>query len=196
MDVALLFNCKNLLFWVILIQVILVENILIGRSPLFGRSPWSEQRRFWVGLATLFGGALLMVFLNDWSLMTWAVLFVLVAAAWAFRLDLRLTGNLWLRREGHRWTLVYFLSFLVAVPLISLVGLNLVTWGAAFFSLGLCGATKLAWEGFRDSTQSAELRQAAPLPPDNPRPGGSKPLRQLKTTSRENNNVRRWDDAV
>ena len=153
MDVALLFNKPNMLFWGVLGLTILGEGVLFGKR-------WPEQARWLLGYGTLFGLTLVMVWGWGWDGTTWAVLAV---AAGVTRLSVEWSdlGWFWRRRENQRWTTAYILAWLVVLAFILNGSFELRTWMLMLGSLGVCGMTKTGWESARDAYRARDLRRQA-----------------------------------
>jgi len=152
MSPKLFFNPENILFWA------LIGLIVYAEAKAYNER-YGEDRRFWIGYVTLFGTSLAMVVLFGYDFYVWVTLAVVAALARLVRIDRLMLGDLWDRRENHRWTLTWGLSFLVGLVPVLWTGEGLLTWGAMFFALGVCGATKIAYEGIRDSQRAKQLRE-------------------------------------
>jgi hypothetical protein len=164
-DPALLFNLTNLIYWLILIAVIVIETASV--------SHWPENARWLLGYLTLFGTSLLlMVNHAGWHYPTWLLLLLLAGLFrllyvdyYALRLIGRFTGldlaGVWAgpKREPHRWTAQYFAAFVAAIPCTLWAGADVVTWAAMFFSLGLCGGVKVGYHATFTSYHAARLRR-------------------------------------
>jgi len=151
MNPELFFNAQNLLFWAVIGLVVYAEAKAYNQK-------YGEDRRFWIGYVTLFGLSLLMVLVANYDFYVWLTAAVLVAVARLVRSDRLILGDLWDRRENHRWTLIWGLCFLFTLVPVLWTGMGLLTWGAMFCALGVCGATKVAYEGIRDSRVAKRLR--------------------------------------
>jgi hypothetical protein len=149
------FNFINIVYWTLLAVVILTETYLVNER-------WPEAKRWKLGYVTLFGSTLGLVVWHGWDYRAWAGLAVAVAISRLIKIDQLLLGDLWQRRESHRWTVQYFLAFLSVVPLTICCGFDVVTWAQMFFSLGICGASKVGFEAWRDSKRSQEIRDKRP----------------------------------
>lgn len=171
MDPYLFFNPQNFIYWTLLGLIIWLEAMLV--SGKWAISKWAflrrvsgrertESQRWWLGLITLFGTSLVMVLFLDWDVYTWLVLLALSVTAWVVRIDRLIFDDLWLRRENHRWTVRYFTAFVVGLVLVLWGWLDVLTWGALFFALGVCGAVKVGYLGFRESQAARKLRAKTP----------------------------------
>jgi len=154
MEPNLIFSLPNCLYWIILAGVIAGQGATVGES-------WPEESRWRLGVITLFGSGLVMVAAFGWHAYTWAGLTVLSFSAGVARVDQLLLGNLWERRESHRWTLRYFLAFTTAIPLL-FVGFEVVTWLLLGISVGVCGAVKVGREAYMNSRRARLLRRIGP----------------------------------
>lgn len=151
MEATQIFNVTNCIYWLILALVIAWQGATVG-------DVWPEQRRWMYGMITLFGSTLGIVLWAGWDGRTWAGLVLLSSAAWILRLDTWLIDDLWRRRESYRWTLRYTLAFMVMIPLLrDRAGEQ--TWLLMLISLGVCGAAKVAREGWQASRRARELRR-------------------------------------
>ncbi len=165
MEPTLFFNLPNCLYWVILAMVIAGQGVMIG-------DVWPEEWRWELGFDTLFVSSMVMVIWFGWDAETWAGLGLLAWGAHLIEIDRLLVGNLWSRRESHRWTLQYFASFLTAIPLIVVGWGDIVTWGLIFTSLGICGAVKVGREAYQDSRRAQHLRRQQQVrPPEDAQDG-------------------------
>jgi hypothetical protein len=151
MDASLFFNVPNFIYWLALALVVLAESRLVGER-------WSESRRWRLGYVTLFGSSLVMVAWFGWHWATWAGLLAACGMSRLLKVERPLVGDLWTRKEAHRWTAQYFIAFVLCIPFVVWGQWDMSTWGALFFALGVCGATKLAWEAIRDARRARQLR--------------------------------------
>jgi hypothetical protein len=151
MDASLFFNVPNFIYWLALALAVLAESRLVGER-------WTESRRWRLGYATLFGSSLVMVAWFGWQWATWAGLLAATGLSRLVKFDRLLVGDLWARKEAHRWTAQYFAAFVLCIPMVALGQWDMLTWGALFFALGLCGATKVGWEAIRDARRARQLR--------------------------------------
>ena len=170
MDAANLLNFQNLMLWLLLGLVIAVQGELVGnrwaapRQWRLGRVSlvwefWPERQRWQLGYITLFGSSLVMVLWFGWDAATWAGLALLAGLSRLAQVDRLAVGNLWERKESHRWTLQYFAAFAATLPLIRQGRLDLTTAAALFVALGVCGAVKAGREAWRESRAARQLRR-------------------------------------
>lgn len=152
MDPQLFFNPQNFFYWAVLGLVIWQEA---KRTP----ATWTEAGRFWLGLVTLFGSSLIMVYLAGWDFFTWLTLMLASIAARLVSVDRLMLDDLWKRRENHRWTLQYFTAFVVCLLPVLWAGMDVLTWGALFTALGVCGAVKSGYHAYCDSQKAEQLRK-------------------------------------
>lgn len=152
MDPKLFFNPPNFFYWTLLGLIIWQEA---KRTP----ASWTETQRFWEGFATLFSTSLAMVLWAGWDFYTWLTLLLASAAARLVGVDLLILADLWVRRENHRWTLQYFAGFVVGLLPVLWAGLDVLTWGALFTALGVCGAVKVGYHAICDSQEAKRLRE-------------------------------------
>ncbi len=138
MDARIFFNPANFIYWTALGLIIWQEA---KRTP----ASWSEAQRFWLGWSTLFGGGLGMVVWGGFDFYTWLTLALASAAARLVGLDTLILSDLWARRENHRWTLVYFAAFVLGLLPVLWANMDVLTWGALFAGLGVCGAVKVGY---------------------------------------------------
>lgn len=152
------FDLPNIVFWIGLAVVILVQGYSVGEV-------WPEARRWRFGYITLFGGTLVMVVVNGWDGRTWGALALATLLARDL-LETHVIGRVWRRRESARWTAEYFAAYLLILGSIILGGhdgyYDLVTWGKMFASLGIAGMVKVGWEAARDSYRAHRIRQMNP----------------------------------
>jgi hypothetical protein len=152
MDPTLFFNLSNAVAWLAL-------GLLIWLETQYTPGDWNEDTRWWEGWLTLFGVSLVMTSAGSWDSLTVAVLALASVAARLTRIERLLVGDLWRRRENHRWTLSYFTAFVVVLPAVIWARLDVLTWGAVFVGLGVCGAVKVGAHALEDSRRAAELRR-------------------------------------
>lgn len=157
-----IFNASNLIYWALLCLIIYAETKLLTNhhDPPYPKK-WPEPKRWWLGLATLFGLSLIMVVAQSWDFWTWLGLLLSVLLSREIKPHLYLVGNLWQRpnRECHRWSVTYFAAFLLCIPGVAIGVWDVSTWVAMFFALGLCGASKVGFEAYLHSLKAEELRQ-------------------------------------
>lgn len=152
MDSKLFFNPHNFIYWALLGLVIWQEA---KRTPV----SWSERQRFWLGLVSLFGSALVMVLLGYFDFYTWLTLLLASMSARLVGIDQLILADLWARRENHRWTLIYFTAFGACLLPVQWAGMAVLTWGTLFVGLGVCGAVKVAYHAYCDSREAQRLRE-------------------------------------
>lgn len=154
MHLGNLFSVFNVVYWVALFVVIVLQGHYVGDT-------WPEVTRWRFGFVTLFGSTGLMV-LGGWDQVVWANLVVSVALT---RLVLEVTlFSKWWRtadRETPRWVVEYFAGYLVALYLAVSSDVSLVTWGAMMTSLGIAGTGKVGREMVWQSFRSSKIRQGA-----------------------------------
>lgn len=154
-----IFTQTNVTYWVILCLVVWLETkLLTSTKPPYPKK-WLGPKRWWLGWLTLFGSSLFMVIFHGWHFQTWTGLAVATIAVRQIKPQTLIVG--WQRgcRESHRWTLNYFLAFLLCIPGVAFGPWETSTLIMMFFSLGLCGATKVAWESFYYSLKAEEMRR-------------------------------------
>jgi len=152
MDPTLFFNLPNAVVWLAL-------GLLIWLETKYTPADWDENTRWWEGWLSLFGAGLLMTAGGWWDDLTVAVLALASVAARLTQVEHLFVGNLWQRRENHRWTLQYFVAFMAVLPAVIWARLDVLTWGALFVALGVCGAVKVGAHAVADARLAAELRR-------------------------------------
>lgn len=155
-----IFSKPNIIYWVGLCLVIILETWLSTNPKPPYQKKWPGPKRWWLGWTTLFGSSLAMVAIYNWHFWTWLGLTIATALMRQLRPHTAL-GNLWRRqnREYQRWTLSYFLAFVLCIPGIAFGIWDAATWILIFFSLGVCGASKVGWETWFYSLKAEELRR-------------------------------------
>lgn len=151
MNPTIFFNLPNALAWLLL-------GALIWLETRYTPKQWDENTRWWEGWLSLFGAGLLMAAGGWWDGLTWLALGLATVAARLSRVERLFVGNLWQRRENHRWTLQYFVAFMAVLPSVLWAGLDVLTWGALFVALGVCGAVKVGAHAVVDARRAARLR--------------------------------------
>lgn len=149
------FNESNIIFWIAFGLIILVQGMTVGQPIHRKWKRWSEPVRFWTGWVTLFGATLFMVIRSGWDPMTWLWLaYFVFCGRWLVQWSP--LGEFWKRngRENHRWVVIWFTPFVIAIPLLDFRTLLLM-----FCTLGVAGLVKVGWEGARDSWRARELRR-------------------------------------
>lgn len=154
MEVNQIFNQQHIIFWAVFVLVVLGQAMTVGRPVRATWRRWPEQRRFWLGYVTLFGGTSYMVLLAGWDADTWLWL---AAAVWFSRVIVELSplAALWKRREAYRWATAWLAAFVAAIPLTA----DFLTHTLMFITLGIAGLVKVGWEGAIDSWRARELRR-------------------------------------
>jgi hypothetical protein len=152
-DPTLIFNLPNLAYWGLFSLLIFIETSQIATG-------WPERARWSLGYLSLFGSSLLMVTLAGWNFYTWLLLLIAVLLVRLSRPEQLL--SIWNHpsRESYRWTAQYFTAFIICIPIIIYLHLDLITWICIFFALGLAGAIKVGYAAAVNSHLAAELRQA------------------------------------
>lgn len=155
MSTTLIFNLPNLAYWLTLALIITIQGWRIGKR---GKAPWPEARRWWTGWFTLFGSAVPMVAFYGWDTETVVVLAVITAVFHIIEIERIFIGDLWQRRENHRWTMQYFIGILSTLPFTT-NDLDFLTLLLIFASLGVAGLTKVSVESWLESREANKLRR-------------------------------------
>jgi hypothetical protein len=150
----LFFNAPNIAYWLAL-------GLLIWLETRYTPAHWRENTRWWEGLVSLFGTSAIMVAVAGWDYRVWLVLLLSSIVTRLSNAHILLVGGVWERRqrENHRWTLQYFLAFMSGLAIVIWGNLDIITWGALFFSLGVCGAVKVGAHALADSRAAESLRR-------------------------------------
>ena len=154
-----IFSKVNVIYWGLICIIVWLETKLLTNNHAPYAKKWPGPNRWWLGWATLFSSSLVMVILEGWDFWTWAGLALATAMFRRIKPHALMVG--WQRscREYHRWTLGYFLAFVLCIPGVAFGPWDASTWVKMFFSLGLCGASKVGWEAYFHSLKADELRQ-------------------------------------